>query len=95
MPDEGGTAADGRNAPGLAAAIALTVVVVITGMTVYKRSDNARIRSLSLSIMLGLLTYFLHGLLNNFLDTDKASVPVFAFIAMLVAMRIYKEEMKG
>jgi hypothetical protein len=45
--------------------------------------------------MLGLLTYFLHGLLNNFLDTDKASVPVWAFIAMLVALKLYKEEMQG
>ena len=80
---------------GMLIMITLVGVVVITGMMVYKRTDNARIKSLSLSIMLGLLTYFLHGLLNNFLDTDKASVPVWAFIAMLVALKLYKEEMQG
>ena len=52
--------------------------------------DNREIKSLSLSIMLALLTYFLHGLMNNFLDTDKASVPVWAFIAMLVSINLYQ-----
>ena len=39
--------------------------------------------------MLGLVTYFSHGFLNNFLDTDKLSVPVWGFIAILVALDIY------
>jgi hypothetical protein len=30
-----------------------------------------------------------HGLLNNFLDTDKASVPVWGFMAIIVALDIY------
>ncbi len=38
---------------------------------------------------LGLMTYFIHGVLNNYLDTDKASVPFWGFIAMLVAIDIY------
>jgi hypothetical protein len=42
-----------------------------------------------MSVLLGLITYFIHGLMNNFLDTDKASVPVWGFIAILVAMDIY------
>ena len=29
----------------------------------------------ALSIYLGILTYFIHGVLNNYLDTDKASAP--------------------
>jgi len=46
---------------------------------------------------LGLSTYFIHGFLNNFLDTDKASVPVWGFMAMLVALEVYhkKEEKKN
>jgi O-antigen ligase len=39
----------------------------------------------SLSIYLGLLTYFIHGVLNNYLDTDKASAPFWGFLAILVA----------
>ena len=38
----------------------------------------------ALSLYLGLLTYFIHGVLNNYLDTDKASAPFWGFLAMLV-----------
>ena len=40
----------------------------------------------ALSIYLGLLTYFIHGVLNNYLDTDKASAPFWGFLAILVAL---------
>ena len=32
---------------------------------------------------------FIHGVLNNYLDTDKASVPFWGFIAILVALDLY------
>jgi len=38
---------------------------------------------------LGLMTYFIHGVLNNYLDTDKASIPFWGFIAILVAIDLY------
>ena len=38
----------------------------------------------ALSIYLGILTYFIHGVLNNYLDTDKASAPLWGFLAILV-----------
>jgi hypothetical protein len=44
---------------------------------------------LTLSLMLALLTYFIHGIMNNFLDTDKASVPVWGFMAAIVALDLY------
>ena len=44
---------------------------------------------LTLGVFLGLITYMVHGALNNFLDTDKASVPFWGFIAILVAIDIY------
>jgi hypothetical protein len=44
------------------------------------------------SAYLGLMTYFIHGVLNNYLDTDKASVPFWGFIAMLVAIDIYHQK---
>ena len=40
-------------------------------------------------IILALTTYFTHGILNNYLDTDKASVPFWGFIAILVAIDVY------
>jgi hypothetical protein len=35
------------------------------------------------------MTYFIHGTLNNYLDTDKASVPFWGFIAILVSIDLY------
>jgi O-antigen ligase len=41
---------------------------------------------------LGLMTYFIHGVLNNYLDTDKASIPFWGFIAILVSVDIYHSQ---
>lgn len=65
-----------------------------TGYNVYHKTNSKEIREFSLYIILGLSTYFIHGILNNFLDTDKASVPVWGFIAMLVAIDVYHKENK-
>ncbi|MBK9759834.1 MAG: hypothetical protein IPO90_07640 [Flavobacteriales bacterium] len=43
----------------------------------------------------GLITYYIHGTLNNFLDLDKASVPFWGFTALLVVMDLkYPERTK-
>ena len=41
-------------------------------------------RALAMGIFLGLMTYFIHGVLNNYLDTDKASALFWGFFALLV-----------
>jgi hypothetical protein len=35
----------------------------------------------------------INGTLNNFLDTDKASVPFWAFIAMITAIDLHNRKM--
>jgi hypothetical protein len=40
-------------------------------------------------VILGLITYYIHGILNNFLDTDKASAPFWGYTAIIVALDIY------
>ena len=35
------------------------------------------------------MTYYIHGFLNNFLDTDKAAVPFWGFVAIIVALDVY------
>ena len=69
--------------------IALLIFTIVTGLRVYKKSPSREIKMLSLSITLGLITYFFHGTMNDFLDTDKASVPFWGFIAALVAMDLF------
>ncbi|MCK9398446.1 MAG: O-antigen ligase family protein [Bacteroidales bacterium] len=74
---------------GMLSFFGIVVTVIITGIRVYRRSQNKEVKLLSLMIMLGLITYYVHGLMNNFLDTDKASVPFWGFTAILVAMDLY------
>jgi hypothetical protein len=42
-----------------------------------------------MSILLALISYFIHGLLNNYLDTDKAAIPIWTSAAIIVALDIY------
>jgi putative inorganic carbon (hco3(-)) transporter len=55
-------------------------------------SDFTEIRYLNIAIILGLITYCVHGILNNFLDTDKASALFWGFIGMIVAINIYHKK---
>jgi len=75
--------------PGTLLYVLLLVVSVITGLRALKRTRNKEIKMLGLSALLGLSTYFIHGFLNNFLDTDKASVPFWGFIGLMVAIDLY------
>ena len=69
--------------------ILIVIVVLYRGSMLYIRSKDKDIRLITLGILLGLVTYFIHGAMNNFLDTDKASVPFWGFIAILVALDVY------
>ena len=40
----------------------------------------------------GLVTYFIHGALNNFLDIDKIAVPFWGFAAMIVSIELFVAE---
>ena len=84
--------------PGLLAVLGIVLASLITGFRVYRHSPDRKTRIIALSVSLGLITYYIHGLLNNFLDTDKASVPFWGFIAILVALDLYgpkKEDVAG
>ncbi len=76
---------------GLLSVIFIIVMVFITAYRVF-RNTTGETKNLSLYISLGLATYFIHGFLNNFLDSDKASVPVWGFMAMLLAMDVFYNE---
>jgi putative inorganic carbon (hco3(-)) transporter len=75
----------------------LVGTMVYTGLKVHQRARSKKVKVLSLSVTLALISYFVHGLLNNFLDTDKLSVPVWGFMAILVVLDLYyvdKEDVK-
>ncbi len=75
--------------PGLLTISFVVIIGVYTALKVRKRSNNPEVRMISLVVIISLVTYFTHGFLNNFLDTDKASVPVWGLFAIILALDIY------
>jgi O-antigen ligase len=74
---------------GMISMLLIVIIAIYTGLKIHKRARSKKIRQTALITLLALITYFVHGLLNNFLDTDKASVPVWAFFAIILALDIY------
>ena len=74
---------------GLLTVFAIVILVSYTAVKLYKRTDSKDVKFLVLMAFISLFTYFVHGLLNNFLDTDKASVPFWGLIGLIVALDVY------
>ena len=71
----------------------LIVIVVFTkGSALYHKLPKGELKTVVLFCLLSLFTYVTHGLLNNYLDTDKASVPFWGFIALIVAIDVYHSQ---
>jgi O-antigen ligase len=82
---------------GLVAIVILLGTLLWTGANLLPalRFHGGRDYWLAISAALGLVTYFTHGVLNNFLDTDKASAPVWGFAALLVALDLQRRKEEG
>ena len=75
--------------------LVLVIVTIYSGLKTYHRAKNKKAKILVLGATLAFISYFIHGLLNNFLDTDKLSVPVWGCAALIVAIDLFyadKEE---
>lgn len=75
--------------PGMLLFIILAIYIIITGIKNFNNAKTPELRWISLGITLGFVTYLVHGILNNFLDTDKASVLFWGFMAALVAIEVF------
>ena len=76
---------------------ALTFVFILVmfyyrASLLYYRLPKGELRTIVFFIILAFTSYIINGTLNNFLDTDKASVPFWAFIAMIVAIDLHSEK---
>lgn len=67
----------------------LVLAVMFLGYRLVYTVKDKSLKILTIAILMGISTYFVHGFLNNFLDTDKASVPFWGFLAMLVCIDVY------
>ena len=63
-------------------------VFVYTGIFYIKCEDDFY-KILTLFIILSLTTYFTHGVLNNYLDTDKAAIPIWGLIGIFITIKTY------
>ncbi len=66
--------------------LALVVVSIFVGIRAYHKQTHPELKMIALTVLIGLITYYLHVTMNNFLDTDKASAAVWGFLAILVAL---------
>ncbi|MEZ5071129.1 MAG: O-antigen ligase family protein [Bacteroidales bacterium] len=82
-------AASESGALGLLAILLVMGTTVYTGLRVHYTAKRHAVRIWSVAVLVGLVSYYLHGVMNNFLDTDKISVLFWGFSAMLVAMDVY------
>lgn len=68
-------------------AFILLILLVLTSIgTAYKNVGKlkGRDRLVLIGVLLGLVAYFTHGVLNNFLNSDKVSVLIWGFIAIII-----------
>jgi O-antigen ligase len=77
---------------GLLSLLMVIGTTIYTGLRVFYTSRRKSIRIFSLAALIGLFSYYFHGMLNNFLDTDKISVLFWGYTAMLVAMDVYHRQ---
>ncbi len=79
---------------GLISVLLLVAAIFYKGITLYIKwpAEDREMKVLLLSMILALTTYFVHGVLNNFLDTDKAAVPIWGICAIFIALEL---ELKG
>ena len=81
-----------QGVPGTLLVAALFLTTFVTGVRVYRTAKDPAVGRMALAFTLSLLTYYIHGVFNNFLDTDKLSVPFWAFTAAVVALDVYSEK---
>lgn len=78
---------------GAALVLALVLITVFSGIRVYHHLEERELKIIAMATLLGIITYWTHGFLNDFLEMDKASCPVWGFSALLVVLdRFYTKK---
>ncbi len=80
--------------PGLLLIILLVLLYLHTAMKLVYHARMKHVRLLAFGIALGISTYYAHGVLNNYSDSDKTMVLIWAFAGMLASLDIYGRRAK-
>jgi len=80
---------------GLFGMLSFLIIIFVTlhvAFRLYHKSSDEFVKQISLFLVLGLITYYIHGFLNNFLDTDKVAALFWSFMAIIVSLDIESKE---
>lgn len=78
--------------------LGLITFLIVIGIAIYKfiilyyDTRSLEMRIVLMGTFLGFITYIVHGVLNNYLDLDKANIPFWGFMAVLVAIEVYHKD---
>lgn len=72
---------------GLISILLVVAAIFYKGITLYIKwpEEDKEMKVFLMVMIMSLVTYFVHGVLNNYLDTDKASVPIWIICAIFIA----------
>lgn len=75
--------------PGFILFLMWVLISIYYGMKVYYKSSDYWVKFSSLAALLGLTTFYIHGLVNSFLDQVKIAPLVFGSIGIFIAIDLY------
>ncbi len=75
--------------PGMLIMVAFLLYTTHLGYRLVYTLKEKEDRILFIGIFLSIMTYFVHGFFNNFLDTDKLSLPFWVFMSGIVCFDLY------
>lgn len=76
---------------GLITFLIIIIMFYYKSAKLYYSLPRGELRAIVFWVTLAFTTYIINGTLNNFLDTDKASVPFWSFVAIIVCIDLYKD----
>jgi O-antigen ligase len=78
--------------PGMVWVGAVYVISLITAIRGYRRARSLWRRTGYGIALTGMLTFYAHAFVNNFMDQDKVSIPLFTLWAMIIALDLLHPE---
>lgn len=81
---------------GLLTFIAFVIAIFYSAIQLYYSwpADDKQTRIKIFGMILSLTTYFSHASLNNFLDTDKAAIPVLAMCSIIIVLDLKRRQIR-
>lgn len=77
---------------GMLTVLGIVFIIFYKSISLYYKIEDKQLKTIVLSLIVGMSTYFAHGVLNNYLDTDKASIPVWGFCAIIISIELFHKD---